>query len=420
MKRKVSSLLIALTMVFTMMPVTAFAGAADVTINTKNFPDAKFRAAVTELCDSNKDGVLSQAEIAACIMLNIKDRDIESISGIEHFTSLQQLDCSDNDISQKPQLPLNLKELDFSDNELVVMPALPLTLEILSFEDNNLSGILDLSKHSSMKRLNLKDNKFTGVKLSAEAPYEYINVSKNYLMGINHNFGVSGRPDISWDGVNFVYYSQKEDCVMLGHSYASPVVKRATFTKNGSSSQKCKRCGEVISNPLGKVKTPKLSKTAYTYNGKSKKPAVTVKDIYGNILANKTDYTVKYASGRTKVGKYKVTVTLKGNYSGTKSVYFKINPQTTSISKLTKSKKAFTVKWKKKSTQVTGYQIRYSTSSKMTGAKKVNVKSTKSTSKKITKLKAKKTYYVQIRTYKTVKGKNYYSSWSKVKKIKTK
>ena len=38
----------------------------------------------------------------------------------------------------------------------------------------------------------------------------------------------------------------------------------------------------------------------------------------------------------------------------------------------------------------------------------------------VKKLKAKKKYYVRIRTYKTVKGKKVYSSWSGVKSVKTK
>ena len=38
----------------------------------------------------------------------------------------------------------------------------------------------------------------------------------------------------------------------------------------------------------------------------------------------------------------------------------------------------------------------------------------------IKKLKAKKTYYVRIRSYKTVNGKKYYSSWSGPVKKKTK
>ena len=67
-----------------------------------------------------------------------------------------------------------------------------------------------------------------------------------------------------------------------------------------------------------------------------------------------------------------------------------------------------------------GYQIQYSTSSKMTKAKKVTVKSNSATSKTIKKLKSKKTYYVQLRTYKKVGKTTYYSGWSKVKKVKVK
>jgi len=47
-------------------------------------------------------------------------------------------------------------------------------------------------------------------------------------------------------------------------------------------------------------------------------------------------------------------------------------------------------------------------------------RSKKTNKNKVKKLKAKKKYYVRVRTYKTVKGKKVYSSWSKVKSIKTK
>lgn len=52
--------------------------------------------------------------------------------------------------------------------------------------------------------------------------------------------------------------------------------------------------------------------------------------------------------------------------------------------------------------------------------KNKTVKGCKYTSKKIIKLKAKKLYYVQVRTYKTVNGKKYYSSWSSRKSVKSK
>lgn len=56
----------------------------------------------------------------------------------------------------------------------------------------------------------------------------------------------------------------------------------------------------------------------------------------------------------------------------------------------------------------------------MTGAKTVNIKKNKTISYTAKKLKGNKKYYVQIRTYKKVGGKTYYSSWSGSKTVKTK
>ena len=167
--------------------------------------------------------------------------------------------------------------------------------------------------------------------------------------------------------------------------------------------------------------TATLARTGYAYDGKVKTPAVTVK--YGSkTLTKGTDYTVSYASGRKNVGQYKVVITYKGSYTGTKTLYFKIYPPKTTLSSVaTSGSKALKVTWGKKSTQVTGYQIQYSTSSKFaSGNKTKTISSYKTTSTTIKSLTAKKTYYVRVRTYKTVGGKTYYSSWSNVKYKKTK
>ena len=158
--------------------------------------------------------------------------------------------------------------------------------------------------------------------------------------------------------------------------------------------------------------------------GKVQKPSVTVKNSKGKTLKNGTDYTVSYPKGMKNVGKYTVKVTLKGNYSGTKSLTYNINPKGTSISKVTAAKKGFKVTWKKQTTQTTGYQVQYSTSSKFKSAKTVTISKNKTTSKSVSKLSAKKKYYVRVRTYKTVKigGKSvkFYSGWSKAKSVTTK
>ena len=168
-----------------------------------------------------------------------------------------------------------------------------------------------------------------------------------------------------------------------------------------------------------------LSKYAYTYNGKVNAPTVTVK-VGSKVLKTNTDYTITYAKGRKNVGKYSVKATLKGNYSGSKTVYFKINPKGATIKTPAKAKKSFTAKWSKQSgkmssARITGYQIQYALNGKFTKSKKtVNVKGYKTTSKTIKKLKAKKKYYVRVRTYMKTGGAIYYSPWSKVKSVKTK
>ena len=208
-----------------------------------------------------------------------------------------------------------------------------------------------------------------------------------------------------------------------GHTVsATPKTTRATATADGKIAKVCTKCKQDVSviTVIPKASNVKLSATSYTYNGKVKTPSVTVKDRTGKTLVRNTDYTVSYASGRKNVGQYAVKITFKGKYSGTKTLYFTIKPKATSISSLTAGSKKFTVKWKKQTSQTTGYQIQYSTSSKFSNAKTVTVSKNKTTSKTISKLKAKKKYYVHVRTYKTVNGKKIYSSWSKAKTVTTK
>ncbi len=258
-------------------------------------------------------------------------------------------------------------------------------------------------------------------------PDSVISIEDNAFDGCNNLKDVYYAGSKSqWDNINLdpndnnclinatIHYNYKPHT----HTYKTTVTK-ATTSKNGSIVTKC-TCGAVKSkSTIYYPKKISLSTTSYTYDGKVKKPSVKVVGSNGKTISS-SNYTVSYASGRKNVGKYSVKITFKGNYSGSKTLYFTIKPKSTSISKLTASKKAFTVKWKKQSTQVTGYQIQYSTSSKFKSTKTVTVSKNSTTSKKISKLKAKKKYYVRIRNYKTVKGTKYYSAWSKAKSVTTK
>ena len=203
----------------------------------------------------------------------------------------------------------------------------------------------------------------------------------------------------------------------LSHNYNTTIIP-ATVGGNGSVIEKCSICGDIKSNTtIYAIKGITLKTTKYTYSGKAKKPSVIVKDSKGNVIPN-SNYAVSYKNNKS-VGKATVKITFKGKYSGVVSKTFSINPKGTSVSSVAAESKGFTVKWKKQAVQTTGYEIQYSTNKKFTKkttATKI-VKKASATKLSIRKLKANKKYYVRIRTYKTVKGKKYYSGWSKNKSV---
>ena len=175
---------------------------------------------------------------------------------------------------------------------------------------------------------------------------------------------------------------------------------------------------------LGDVKYADIKGVAdKTYTGKAVTQSLVVK-VDGTTLKSGTDYAVSYKSNK-HVGKATLTIKGKGSYTGTLTKTFKINPKGATLSKVTKAKKAATVKWKKQAakmstSRITGYQIQLATDSKFTKNKKtVNAKGYKKTSKKVTGLKGGKKYWVHIRTYKKVGNITYYSPWSKTKTVKT-
>lgn len=152
-----------------------------------------------------------------------------------------------------------------------------------------------------------------------------------------------------------------------------------------------------------------------TYTGKALQPPVTVKDGAAVLKAN-ADYTVSYGSNQ-KIGTATATVTGKGNYTGSKTVSFQILPKKAALKTLkSKAAKALTVTWGKGS-GVSGYQIEYAKNKNFKSSKKVTVKKAGATSHTIKKLTGGTKYFVRIRAYKTVKGKNYYSAWSGVKNV---
>jgi len=202
---------------------------------------------------------------------------------------------------------------------------------------------------------------------------------------------------------------------VTGHKFQKTVVK-ATATEDGLIRQHCIECNKNIRE----TKIPHISKIMISkclYNGSEQEPEVTLVDADGAVIESKW-YSLQYLDNKN-VGEATVIVTLEGEkYEGTLRQPFVIRPQGTSIRKATMNSNSVKVDFYKQTEQTTGYKVRC----RLKGESKWTVKTVsnnKTTHATFKKLKAGKKYEFQVRTYKKLDGKNYYSDWSKMWTVKT-
>ena len=133
-------------------------------------------------------------------------------------------------------------------------------------------------------------------------------------------------------GWNEITQTQKQTVTKTGLTVGTYYIWAKDSVENVSS-KSIKVTGKSIDNSSISVA---LNPTTYTYDGTEKKPGITVKD-GTNTLTVGTDYSFVY-SNNINAGTGKVTITGKGNYTGTKIVNFTINKRTLTVKAEAKSK----------------------------------------------------------------------------------
>ena len=144
-----------------------YAGSNVIAIDASNFPNTNFRNWLLSQ-KYGKDGYLSEKEIANVRMIEVDNKNIDDLTGIELFTELETLTCGNNklktlDVSKNTKLgelmcDMNqLTTLDVSNN---------LQLEFLSCSYNQLTT-LDLSKNTYLCYLLIYNNQIRGKGMAA-------------------------------------------------------------------------------------------------------------------------------------------------------------------------------------------------------------------------------------------------------------
>jgi len=135
---------------------------------TTIIPDPLFEFALIEL-GIDKDGELNHrvatSDISNILSLNIYNKDIRDLAGIEDFINLAELNCGSN----------KLTNLDISKN---------IALTRLDCKSNQLTS-LDISKNINLIRLNCEINQITSIDLSQNSKLQYLYCFKNQLKYLN-------------------------------------------------------------------------------------------------------------------------------------------------------------------------------------------------------------------------------------------
>ena len=130
----------------------AVSAEGEVVVNKVNFPDHIFRAYVRDY-DKNIDDVLSKEEISSITSIDVPKKGVESLEGIEYFTELTTLDCSQNkltslDVSKNTKL----KSLNCSDNLYEA------AFDNYSVDSSSLPNGFDISKVNRLNGGRIKGN----------------------------------------------------------------------------------------------------------------------------------------------------------------------------------------------------------------------------------------------------------------------
>ena len=184
-RTRLVSALLTLAMVFTFLPLNAFAATdsyGPVYLDDRIVPDDTFREYLLKQFDKDHNGTLYPAERYAVTEIDVNSKNITSLKGIEFFPNLKKLNCGHNrltslDVSKNTVL----QELVCWENQLTSLDVSQNTaLQELECFENKLTS-LDVSQNPALQKLNCFDNRLTSLDVSKNTELTYLKCDYNRL-----------------------------------------------------------------------------------------------------------------------------------------------------------------------------------------------------------------------------------------------
>lgn len=161
-----------------------------------NIPDANFKNALLNYnppIDTNGDDEIQVSEAEVVSFLNVQNKNISDMTGIEAFINLISLTCTYNSItSLDVSQSTSLTELYCGGNEITgIDVSQNLNLQILYAFTNQLTDI-DLGNNINLEEIIIAQNQFTSLDISQNPNLTYLDFSTNNLSSID----ISNNPDL--------------------------------------------------------------------------------------------------------------------------------------------------------------------------------------------------------------------------------
>ena len=157
-----------------------------VAINETTFPDETFRTYVSDSCDINSDGRLSNDEIQKVTTMRVGQMGITDMTGVEHFTALQYLFCQNNDLTSLDVTHnTELIRLACGQNQIRELDLTKNTKLGNLHCSNNLLKELDVSRNTKLWRLCCWNNQLTELIVLKNTALDTLSCFGNQLTELN-------------------------------------------------------------------------------------------------------------------------------------------------------------------------------------------------------------------------------------------
>ena len=149
--------------------------------NSTYFPDANLRTALLDIGYT----YITSTDVANRLVLNLSNKNISNLQGIEIFTELENFDCSYNNVTSIPFTTYNkLKYLKCNNNKITQLLGGYNWISYFSVLveldcSNNLLEGLNLPSYNTLTKVNASNNRFTSFSYNSSKKLTYLDLSNN-------------------------------------------------------------------------------------------------------------------------------------------------------------------------------------------------------------------------------------------------